>query len=264
MSGLKKNLENSDSILLLLEEDSPENFGSKIRAHWNKTIVVNGEVSVPSKVEEHISEIKEKYLSWVYDFGQTKLEGKTMTEHLRILEGLSFWWMTYLGEKSPYKCPAIHRVFKLMALEKVYRENACRGIIYCGNDPMLHQILSQWCGKMSHPYQRIPASEKPETIKKSLDLKEIFCLLPNLAQACIWLIHRWWVRFRNLKTNPPAQDANENRVTLVTYFPNIDKEETKKGRFRSRYWEEFHQLLDQSPLAVNWIWFYFKQNEIII
>jgi surface carbohydrate biosynthesis protein (TIGR04326 family) len=118
---------------------------------------------------------------------------------------------------------------------------------------------------MSHPYQQNPSDEKPgkaSSLEQSTGTQKLLKMLPNVFQACLWLVNRWWVRFRHLKINPPAQDASENRVTLITFFPNIDKEKAENGKFCSRYWEDFHKILDESSVSVNWVWFYFRQNEI--
>ncbi len=50
-------------------------------------------------------------------------------------------------------------------------------------------------------------------------------------------------------------------ATIVTYFPNINMELAKnKGRFRSHYWENLHDVLQprqRSPHNVNWVFIYF-------
>ena len=262
---MAKNMTSHSSTLALLDEMSEWDDTSIVIAHWNDLNSPSGHVSIPLQVEKHVFELKDDYLSWVHDFGQIQVNGKTVTEHFQVFENLSFWPITFLGEKSPYKCPAIYRILKLRVLDKIYRDNNCRGLIYYGNDPVLHQTLSHWCNKMSHPYQHNPGNEKPgkaSSIEQPTSTQKLLKMLPNVFQACLWLINRWWVRFRHLKINPPAQDASENRVTLVTYFPNIDKEKAEDGKFYSRYWEGFHQLLDELPIEVNWVWIYFKQNKI--
>ena len=106
--------------MVLLEKDLELQGNSKIIAHWSEINVPPKHISIPTKVEEEISILKNEYLSWVYELGQSKVGGKTITKHLQIMNNLSFWWMTYLSEKSPYKCPGIYRVFKLRILEKLY------------------------------------------------------------------------------------------------------------------------------------------------
>tara|TARA_Y100001936_G_scaffold23825_1_gene21559 strand:- start:3038 stop:4924 length:1887 start_codon:yes stop_codon:yes gene_type:complete len=249
--------------MVLLEKDLELQGNSKIIAHWSEINVPPKHISIPTKVEEEISILKNEYLSWVYELGQSKVGGKTITKHLQIMNNLSFWWMTYLSEKSPYKCPGIYRVFKLRILEKLYLKNNCRSLIFYGQDPLLNQVLSQWCKKMGHSYQQITTQKKiKRPTKNLLSMKKLFSNLPYFFQSCIWLIGKWWNRFRHLKTNPIIPDSDKNQVTLVTFFPNIDKEKAEKGMFYSRYWEELHLLLDNLPFKVNWVWFYFKQSEI--
>jgi surface carbohydrate biosynthesis protein (TIGR04326 family) len=255
----------NNSTMVILDGTSEWNDNSRVTVHWSNLNVPETHVSVPLIVEKQALKLKNEYLSWVYDFGQLRLSGKTVKEHLQVFENLSFWWMTLLGEKSPYKCPAIYSIFKLRVLEKLYKDNDCQGLMYCGSDSVLHQVLIQWSYEMGHPYQQILVDSKPgktDSSSQSSGTQKFINMLPNIFQACLWLVQRWWVRFRHLNTNPPAQDINENRVTLVTFFPNIDKKQAENGKFYSRYWEDFHKMLDESSVSVNWVWFYFRQNEI--
>lgn len=249
----------SSSMLVVLEGNSHWNNDSKITVNWDKTMVPPDQISLPNQTDDQVLEIKKEFLAWAYEISQTQINGKTVTEHLKIFDDLSFWWMTLMGEKSPYKCPAIYSAFKLRALEKLYQHHDCRGIVFFGNDSALDKILNQWCIEMGHPYKKIHSSSK-KTLHFSL--KDLFSKLPYLIQACVWLIYKAWTRFRHVSSVRITSEKEATEITMVTYFPNIDREKTEKGRFSSRYWEGLDSLLDNLPFGIRWVWFYFKQNEI--
>ncbi len=246
-------------MLVVLEGNSHWNTDSKITVNWDKITVPSDQISLPTQADDQVLEIKKKFLAWAYEVSQIQIDGKTVTEHLKIFEGLSFWWMTLMGEKSPYKCPAIYAVFKLHTLEKLYQHYDCRGIIFNGNDSALGQVLNQWCAEMGHPYKKVPSSSK-KTFHFSLNY--LFSKLPYLIQACVWFIHRAWTRFRHVSSVHITPEKEMTEITMVTYFPNINREKTEQGRFFSRYWGDLHSLLDKLPFRIRWVWFYFKQNEI--
>lgn len=259
MNGLTEKMTATSSMLVVLEGNSNWNTDSKITVNWDQTTVPPDQISLPTQVDDRVLEIKKEFLAWAYEVSQIQIDGKTVTEHLKIFDGLSFWWMTLMGEKSPYKCPALYAVFKLGALERLYQHNDCRGIIFNGNDSALEQTLSQWCIEMGHPYKYVLSTSK-KTFHFSL--KHLFSKLPYLLQACVWLIHKAWTRFRHVSSARITPETEMAEITLVTFFPNIDRKKTEQGQFTSRYWEGLHSLLDNLPFGVRWVWFYFKQNEI--
>ena len=57
-------------------------------------------------VEAHGERLREKYLSWIHELGQSRIRKKRLIDHLVIQDGLSYWWMTLFVEKSPWKSPA--------------------------------------------------------------------------------------------------------------------------------------------------------------
>ncbi|MCH7608657.1 MAG: hypothetical protein IIC94_08870, partial [Chloroflexi bacterium] len=57
--------------------------------------------SVLSYVEQHGERLRRKYLAWVHDVGEAKIAGKRLIDHLALGDGLSYWWLTSIVEKSP-------------------------------------------------------------------------------------------------------------------------------------------------------------------
>ena len=107
---MAENMISHSCTLTLLDEMSESDDTSIVIADWNDLNVPSGHVSIPLQVEKHVFELKDDYLSWVHDFGLIQVNGKTVTEHFQVFENLSFWPISFLGEKSPYKCPAIYRI----------------------------------------------------------------------------------------------------------------------------------------------------------
>jgi surface carbohydrate biosynthesis protein (TIGR04326 family) len=254
------------SSMILLDEGSSWDGDSRLVVNWSEVLVSTGQESLPLKVEELAPEIKKEYLAWVYDLGQSNINGKTLASQLQINENLSAWWMTLVEEKSTYRCPSIYKVFKLRALEKLYLVNDCRGLIYCGNDQHLQAILENWLKKLNHPYQR-HSSEKCVVNTGLTGIRKRASRFPYWIQALAYLFNRWRLIFKHIRVNKSVAPTKINKdyessVTIVTYFPNIDLEKTEQGRFWSHYWEQLHNLLDQMPVYVNWVWMYSKSKEV--
>ena len=60
-------------------------------------------MSLPEYLETNAKILRSKYLQFIFDLGNQEIEGKSISQHLEIGDGLSYWWMTTLAEKSPFK-----------------------------------------------------------------------------------------------------------------------------------------------------------------
>jgi|TARA_B100000315_G_C14582297_1_gene591131 surface carbohydrate biosynthesis protein (TIGR04326 family) len=253
----------SHKRLVLLETDASWQGEAHMEVRWDSSEVEGEQVSIPLHVEKQAVEIKTEYLRMIYEVGGTQIEGKPLTEHLKLFDNLSLWWLTTIAEKTPFLYESIYKVFKLRALEKLYLKEDCTELVYCGFDSSVHRTLKLWCEKMGHVYRHISAPKKSKS--DSLPpLRKFFNRLPHGLQALAWLVRRWWLRFRHyggLEVKASEQFV-KSEVTIATIFPNIDMKKAGSGVFRSRYWENLHDLLDQSGLKINWIWFYYATRDM--
>ena len=221
--------------LTLLDEGAHWAGEARIIAHWTDLNVPKGQTSIPRQMEEQSLKIKAEYLAWVHDLGQTSVNGENLVSFLRILDNLSYWWMTSIVIKSPFEGNSLHTVFKLRSLEKLYLEQDCFGLIYHGNNSILHRTLKSWCLNMGHPYQRLRT--KRGVISKEKEVRKWLRKLPYWVQALAYLIKNWYLRFRHIdsiKSEKAKQLQEEGGATIVTYFPNIDLEKTMQGNILNK------------------------------
>ena len=55
-------------------------------------------LSIPTYVEDHSLEIRESYLKFVYEFGNTVIDKKAIISHLGINSSFSLWWTTLVAQ----------------------------------------------------------------------------------------------------------------------------------------------------------------------
>ena len=227
-------------------------------AAWSAREVPAGVESIPVLVERQAVRLRDEYVEWTHDLGAFKVRGRDLRTRLALGGDLSFWWMTLLAEKEPLRSPGIYRVLKLRAVELLYRRAGCRGVVYGGTDEVLARTLESWCRRLGHPFRhdrhsgdrRAPVDERPTG-----GISERF---PHVMQAAWHLSRRWLTRVRPARrtATPVAAHGDRLRATIVTFFPNVDLERTRQGRFWSRYWERLHDLLEQRGDDVDWVWLY--------
>ena len=252
------------SALVLLDENAEWQGDSKVIAHWTQIDVSSNQISIPLKVEEEPLRIRDEYLSWSHEMGQFKVGDQSLISHLKLFDNLSYWWTTFLVENSHFKYPVLYEIFKIRALELLYYEHECEQLIYCGNDRKLHKTLENWCKEMGHPYRQVPQKNKCARLKTP-SIKEWISSFSPWLRALAYLIREWFSRYRHvssLDSIHPGPAKFKEQITIVTYFPNVDLEKTRKGRFWSKYWEDLHDLLDSMPVTVNWVWLYFNSDEV--
>jgi len=241
--------------LVLLDKGAGHDDPQARIVHWAEMNVPTGHDSLPLLVESQARKLREEYLAWVHDLGEYTLKGRKLREHLAVDQEFSFWWLTSVAAKNALSSPAIYAVFKLRALEKLYLDSGCQGIILYSANRRLHLVLFSWCRKLGQPYkwERQGVSQEPR------GLRERFRLLPPALRAGAYLGRLLWCRRRHLSSirNIPAGDR---QATVVTYFPNIDGRLAQQGIFRSNFWRELHDLIDQT-WKVNWIWIYTQNDE---
>jgi len=155
---------------------------------WNK--YTNSEFdrifSIPQLVEEKANDLKTKYLSLIYDFGEEKVDGIRIIDHLMIRQNFSYWWMTLITEKCNYaKSPQIVNIIKLMALEDWLLENKYNKLKLKTVDDELAFSISLLAKKLLIDFEW--KKENKSNPKKNL-LNRFFHSLPNIIQSPIWLM----------------------------------------------------------------------------
>jgi surface carbohydrate biosynthesis protein (TIGR04326 family) len=241
----------------LIDSESDALPSADIRAYWTTYDVPAEAFSIPALVEEQAEDLRREYLAWVNDFGNFRVGGRSVKSHLLLLPDFSFWWMTLIAEKEPLKSESIYIVFKLRVLENLCDRLKSTRIVYAGRNRDVHQTLSRWCRASQRQYEWIRAG-LPRRPAGSWRRR----LLPHPVQAVSYLAQRCLNRYRfaaRARLDGPA--AYPDEVTIVTYFPNVDMDRTRSGRFWSRYWERLHELLDNLPLTVNWLWIYAESGQ---
>jgi surface carbohydrate biosynthesis protein (TIGR04326 family) len=205
-------------------------------------------VSVPRYLESHADRLREKYIAFVHDLGETRIGGKRIVEHLDVGDGFSFWWMTQLAEKSPFKSPRIVDCLRLLALEEILIERKPPELILDSVDRVLAHAIQRLCENLGIGFvwrrRREPG--------KRWSLRRLYDALPYPVQGLISLRHvamRWPLR----KLEAPRWFSGDDAIFFCSYFFNLDPDSSAEGRFYSRQWEGLPQFLQNSGKRTNWI-----------
>ena len=227
--------------------DEPPSDGSVYR--WNGFVEMGAIRSLPAYVETHGERLRRKYLGWVHGLGESVFNGRRIIDHLAFKDGLSYWWMTLLVEKSPYKSP-ITDAIRLLALEEIVGQQQPRNVRLVTANRRLHQTVRDLCWRLKIDYDwRQPAIRRPS----STTLRGKYRSSPQPVQALISLARYAWNRWTLIRCKKPSWFDGERVAFFCSYFDNIDLRAARGGRFRSHYWGELHGLLNRMGYRSNWL-----------
>ena len=217
-----------------------------------------GIFSMPEIVEQNSSQVKDRYLKLIFDFGEIKVNDKRIIDHLAIRKNFSFWWTTLIVEKSNYaKSPQIDNIIKLIALEEWLKERQYKKIKLVSPNNDLALSLSLLLKKVHIEFEWIKQTKNKTDIGF---FKRFFFSFPLVLQGLIWLIYfiisNWQLRGVGLN----EWQNTKGTTTFVSYLFNLEPIEAKKGKYQSKYWTKLSDLMRKKNYPSNWLHLYIRDD----
>ncbi|RTY35989.1 hypothetical protein EKD02_08595 [Chlorobium phaeovibrioides] len=211
-------------------------------------------ISIPQWIEENADSLRARYLAWVYELGQVKVQGRRLVDFLDIRPGFSYWWMAPIAEKCNFsKSPHITDAVRLMALGDWAAGTSFSEIVLVSENRSLSKCLASWASHKGCKFRwkKIP----PKRTQHSLS-KNIFKWLPNPVQGILsltrYLFQRWPLKGAGLSEWLGAK----GEMTFISYLFNLDPVGLAEGRYKSSYWAHLPDKLSEDGQAVNWLHLY--------
>ncbi len=226
--------------------DGKSNGVEPLIVHWNGWEAPKGEIALQARLRDELKIIRAEHAAWAFDFGHLRVAGREVQRWLQCGANLSMWWCSLLYERHPKMTPALYTVYKLRALERLMDAEACSSLRVHGGDGALRRALRLLCASSHRVF-----SEEDETIPSrpsDSKLRLLYDALPAPLRAILRYAHWYWTvrrRLRPLPRNAALPETAGPPATIVTYFPNVDMEAAKQGRYHSRYWEALHDALNK-------------------
>ena len=224
---------------------------------WNGYAEKGSTYSLFRYVEAHGERLRSKYLAWVHDVGEYWIHGKRIIDYLALDDGLSFWWMTLLSEKNPWKSPTINDAVRLFALEEIVEEQKPDLFYLVSSNRGLHEILKDLCKKrgISYKWRCLP-----DQSSRQLNLRGIYSFLPHPVQALIGLVRHILIRWPLRKAEKVGWFDSKKPLFLCSYFFNIDPDLAEKGHFNTRFWGNLSDLLRKLGFSDTWLEHYYPHK----
>jgi surface carbohydrate biosynthesis protein (TIGR04326 family) len=217
--------------------------------YWNGYDYGPNSIAILDHVEKNSNKFKSKYLQFVHDLGETVIQDKRISEHFEVEAGFSFWWMSLILEKSPYKSARICDCLRLLALEDILVQKKPAKIILKTSNTLLAKSISILCLNLGVSYEW---DKEPVHHKKSKHVNWVNHL-PHTIKALKWLLGTMISRWRLCHAHDPKRFFNDQSVTFFSYFFNLGNEKNFGKIFHSHQWEALPNFLTELGLNTNWL-----------
>jgi len=205
--------------------------------------------SIPRYLEDHAERLRAKYLAFIHDLGEIHVKGKRIVDHLDMGEGFSFWWMTKLAEKSPFKSPRIYDCLRLMVLEEILLERTPSKLSLKSSDRELIHAIRCLCQSLNIEFSLQLTGHK----KANRSLRQLYRNLPHSAQGLVVFLWHIFSRWPLRTVKKQKWFSTESSILMCSYFIHLDEVALKQGRFSSRQWEQLPALMQDKGAQINWL-----------
>ena len=225
---------------------------------WNGYGEQSGVHSLLQYCERHAMRLRAKYLAWIHDLGESQIKGKRIIDWLSFEDGLSYWWMTLLVEKSAYKSP-ITDAIRLIALAEIIDENKPLSVHLVSENHTLKDAVAEMCASRDLAFKY---TYRDQGSARTSSLQSLSRKMPMTIQALVSFVRYVTARLAMKSAKKREWLSGAHSVLICSYFFNIVADSAKKGEFRSRYWEGLHGLMRDLDIRCNWLQMYVPHDAV--
>lgn len=258
-SGLESNYK---PTMLVWDAEGPPQVGDWTTVLWSSFGKANDPrfISIPAQVEEQAVALRARYLAWIYELGEARINGKRLVDHLELRPGFSYWWMTSMAQKfNASGTSQIDNAIKALALESLVSELKPKSIVLVSNNNKIALTLQNFCQnlRLSFKWEFTKPTEKPKPLAR-----RIYRTLPYSLQALISFMRNLFKSLPLLRKKQGAAQDFKGEISFIDVLVHLDRQAFTTGKFISNYWTTLVDKLSRSNVKTNWLHNYFCQESI--
>jgi surface carbohydrate biosynthesis protein (TIGR04326 family) len=246
----------SDLILTVSDDEEKSNLNNYHVINWNSyfTSRKNNIFSIPAYIDIHKEVIKSKYLEFIFNLGETDINGTSIVSKLEIRPNLSYWWLTLIAEKcNAIKSPQIDNAIKLIAFKDWLNNSEYTKIIFKTSNIELASAANLLSDSLGIDFEW----RKLKTKSNTLGLVKYFYLkLPLIIQSLISLFKRLILRWNLKGVGVKKWKESKASITFFSFLFNLPSESIRDKNFESNYWTGLPNLLIENNISSNWLHLY--------
>ncbi len=206
--------------------------------------------SIPKFVEDNSLLLRTKYLKWVFELGEIKINDKSLIENLKIRENLSFWWLTQISEKCNFaKSPQIDNVIKLFAFLEWSKGKKIESLEIISKNEQLIKCLKCYCE--IHNMQFVNHCNSFNLIEY-IKQKRLIVFIRTIY----WVFKYFMKNFKIVISKSKMWKNSKSEITIISYLFNINTKAFYENKFESYYWGTLPNILASNGLRTRWLHLY--------
>lgn len=208
-------------------------------------------------INNAVSDMQTSITTWSLNIAEHLFLGKSIKDWFNMPDKVgSAWWFGLISEKNSVQSQAFLKIAQLNAICKFLNDEAIENILLSLKHKDLKLAIKQAANKSNIKLEIINAKKAHFSFKqKILQFMEEGGLKAALLAAPLqWAI---WLRQSSLakKRLPPLKKRlpQKNPFLLVSYFPNIDREQAQKNIFVNKYTLPLEKNLKSRKVPITWL-----------
>ena len=249
-----------DRPLIVWDTDGEPPVGEGLVCAWNSYAVMDGVISVLRHVEENADRLRDRYLAWVDELGESVVGGRRVVDLLGIRHtDFSLWWMSSIFEKSFWNTPTMARVVRLLALDEILASCGPAEVTVVSDRPEVRQAVR----RLAIRHGAACRMRRPSGVSLGDSVRRrLRRLVPRPVHAARSLM-RYSSTSRPAQGRTPVQWNEGDRTLLfVSCFGHLTADEAAAGRFDSRYWTGLYEVFQESGISTNWLQYFVTSSDI--
>jgi surface carbohydrate biosynthesis protein (TIGR04326 family) len=239
-------------VLCAGEPDSAAVSGNLLL--WSGGGAAAGARSIVEYLEVHAEEIRHRYLAWVHDLGNLRVEGLRIRDRMPFADGARMWRYSLFAEQNPWKQSSLQPLLKLFALERILDREVPRSFELLGGDAALDAMLAAICHQrgIRYEWRRMPAA------RRRSGWRETFFALPHGLQGAFALLRLW---LRSLALGAPRGALAPDGAPRALFCGPLINHRTG-GAFESAFWAGLPQVLQEAGYRLHWLHYYYRHDRV--
>jgi surface carbohydrate biosynthesis protein (TIGR04326 family) len=243
--------------LLVWDAEGPPPVGEWTTVLWRRYADAEDHrvISITQRVEQEADKLRTQYLAWIYDLGESRIDGKRVIDHLSLRPGFSYWWMSSIAQKFNVTDGShINDAIKALALEMLVGTFQTTSIVLVSGNRRLADCIMEFCARRQLGFEL----RQTRTIRVKKYRYSLYQSLPQSIRALIyfgWYIWKAMPIFLRKKTAIPM---NLGDALFIDILVHLNKRGLDNGSFISNYWTTLGDKLSEWNIKSNWLHVFFR------
>jgi len=216
-------------------------------------------VSIPQLVEQESDELRARYLAWIHDLGEARIDGRSVIDHLSLRSGFSYWWVGSLAQKfNTSGTSQIDDALKALALEMLVVAGQVESIVLISGNHRLADCVQGMCLRKGLSYEWRPV----KALANKYNLRSLYQSLPQAWRAFIYLAWNVLKAIPLFLQKRSAIPEYVGEVMFIDVLVHLDKRVISTGSFISNYWTTLLEKLTEWKIKSNWLHIYYRHPAV--